>query len=107
MPLNYNVIFLLYIQVTPTKISITAILVDYTTRTGRHQKGVATSWLKLKQPVGDQCPKVPVYVRKSQFRLPFKPSVPVLMIGPGTGIAPFRGFIQDRSQAKADGMFAF
>ena len=94
-------------QVTPTKISITAILVDYTTRTGRRQKGVATSWLKLKQPVGDQYPKVPIYVRKSQFRLPFKPSVPVLMIGPGTGIAPFRGFIQDRSQAKADGMFDF
>ncbi len=36
-------------QVHPQHISITAILVDYDTPTGRHMKGVATSWLKLKQ----------------------------------------------------------
>ena len=84
-------------------VSITAVLVEYQTRTGRTQLGVTTNWLKFKKPINDLKPTVPIYVRKSQFRLPFKPSVPIIMIGPGTGLAPFRGFIQDRHCQKKDG----
>ena len=69
-------------------------------------------FLREKLPVGEGeeriCPKVPAYVRRSQFRLPNRAQVgkilhfyfqlclqtPVIMIGPGTGLAPFRGFIQ-------------
>jgi NADPH-ferrihemoprotein reductase len=84
-------------------VSITAVLVDYETKTKRQMKGVATGWLQYKRPTETEQPKVPVFVRKSQFRLPFKPTVPVILIGPGTGLAPFRGFLQERYSAKLEG----
>lgn len=47
--------------------------------------------------------KLPVHVRRSTFKLPLNPTVPVIMIGPGTGVAPFRGFVRDRVQLKQQG----
>ncbi|XP_005988651.1 NADPH--cytochrome P450 reductase isoform X1 [Latimeria chalumnae] len=85
-------------KVHPNSIHICAVVVEYETKTGRINKGVATNWLKNKVPTDNgHKSSVPMYVRKSQFRLPFKPSTPVIMIGPGTGIAPFIGFIQERA----------
>lgn len=80
-------------------------MVEYKTKTGRINKGVATNWLKNKL-VTDNGHKstVPMYIRKSQFRLPFKATNPVIMIGPGTGIAPFMGFIQERGWLKQQGV---
>lgn len=81
----------------PDSIHITAVVIEYETKTGRTNRGVATSWLKEKLVLPDiAAPIVPIFVRRSQFRLPNKPQVPVIMIGPGTGLAPFRGFIQER-----------
>jgi NADPH-ferrihemoprotein reductase len=51
--------------------------------------------------------KLPVHVRRSTFRLPTSPTAPVIMIGPGTGVAPFRGFVRDRvAQAQQGKSFA-
>ncbi|XP_066551761.1 NADPH--cytochrome P450 reductase isoform X2 [Amia ocellicauda] len=91
-------------KVHANSLHICAVVVEYETKTGRVNKGVATNWLKNKV-VTDNGHKstVPMYVRKSQFRLPFKASNPVIMIGPGTGIAPFMGFIQERGWLKEQG----
>ena len=88
----------LRLQVHSTSVHICGVVVEYQTPTGRVNKGVATTWLQTKIPAGEGeemvCPKVPVYIRRSQFKLPNRPQTPVIMIGPGTGLAPFRGFIQ-------------
>ena len=49
---------------------------------------------------GDDAPVVPIYVRKSTLRLPYRSTCPVIMVGPGTGLTPFRGFIEDRCVIK-------
>ncbi|KAL1140084.1 hypothetical protein AAG570_000016 [Ranatra chinensis] len=88
----------------PTNIHITAVKVEYETPTGRLNKGVATSWLAKKIPAdAARLPVAPIFVRKSQFKLPTRPQTPIIMVGPGTGLAPFRGFIQERDLAKQEG----
>ncbi|CAH0720869.1 unnamed protein product, partial [Brenthis ino] len=88
----------------PETVHVTAVVVKYTTPTGRINNGVATTWLADNKPEpGTPGPRVPVYIRKSQFRLPLQTQTPILMIGPGTGIAPFRGFLQERSYARQNG----
>uniref|UniRef100_A0A1B0GK97 NADPH--cytochrome P450 reductase n=2 Tax=Lutzomyia longipalpis TaxID=7200 RepID=A0A1B0GK97_LUTLO len=87
----------------PQTVHITAVLVKYETATGRVNKGVATNFLAAQRPEGDPLPRVPIFIRKSQFRLPTKPEIPIIMIGPGTGLAPFRGFIQERDNCRREG----
>lgn len=88
----------------PETVHITAVVVQYKTPTGRVNKGVATTWLAQHKPEpGKPLPRVPVYIRKSQFRLPMQTHTPIVMVGPGTGLAPFRGFLQERAHARAQG----
>lgn len=68
---------------------------------GRKRLGVASTFLAGRVNPSD---RMKVYVQKAHaFGLPADPSVPVIMIGPGTGIAPFRAFLQERMATKAPG----
>jgi sulfite reductase (NADPH) flavoprotein alpha-component len=55
--------------------------------------GVASTFLSKAKPGTP----VKVFVRHSDFSLPASPSTPIVLVGPGTGIAPFRSFWQERS----------
>jgi len=83
--------------VHPRSVHITAAVVKERMPTGRVHHGVATTWLAAAK-AGT---KVPVVLRRSAFKLPKDKSSPVVMIGPGTGLAPFRGFMQERAAAVA------
>jgi sulfite reductase (NADPH) flavoprotein alpha-component len=68
---------------------------------GRERHGVASTFVAERLRAGD---KLKVYVKPNKnFRLPDDPDRPVIMIGPGTGVAPFRAFLQERQAAGAKG----
>jgi len=88
----------------PGQIHITCVITRFTTNTGRVHNGVcSTHFLRLlPSDKQENNPTVPLFVRKSQFRLPKSLSAPLIMVGPGTGIAPFRGFIHHRKYLRED-----
>lgn len=66
----------------------------------RERGGICSTMLAERTPVGT---RVPVYIHpNSKFRLPTA-DVPIIMVGPGTGIAPFRSFLHDRRAVGAQG----
>ena len=68
---------------------------------GRTHKGVASTMFADRITAGD---KVGVYVHKSHgFTVPAEPEAPMIMVGPGTGIAPFRAFLEERKATGASG----
>ncbi len=68
---------------------------------GRDRKGVASCYLADAVEQGDD---VAVYIKPNKhFRLPENGNTPVIMVGPGTGVAPFRAFMQQREEDGAKG----
>ncbi|EFC43919.1 predicted protein [Naegleria gruberi] len=80
----------------PHQIHVTIAIVNFTTPFKRVRNGVFTSWLSSTD-IGTQGDVfVPVWINKGTMTLPKSLSTPIIMVGPGTGVAPFRSFIQDR-----------
>ncbi|KDO31201.1 hypothetical protein SPRG_03819 [Saprolegnia parasitica CBS 223.65] len=109
--------------VHPSRIHVTLGVIESDLADGRRFRGVcsnhlasmalptsATEKTKRHNPYGEQgkkqvrsWPTACVTVRKSTFKLPSDPSTPILMVGPGTGIAPMRAFLQERDAQRVAG----
>jgi len=77
----------------PGQVHTTVRVIRYTAH-GLDRQGVASGHLGERAPVGT---KLPIYLHDNKnFRLPEDTNAPVIMIGPGTGIAPFRAFLEER-----------
>jgi sulfite reductase (NADPH) flavoprotein alpha-component len=84
----------------PGEVHLCVGIVRYTTH-GRKRGGICSTYLSDRLDGGVK-PRVYVHSNKA-FRLPEKGDVPVIMVGPGTGIAPFRAFLEDRKATGATG----
>ncbi len=87
-------------KLTPERVSLTVDAVRYVVGK-RRRLGVASTFLA--ERAADNAP-INVYVQKAHnFALPVDPSTPIVMVGPGTGVAPFRAFLQERKAIGATG----
>ncbi|MFE4141111.1 assimilatory sulfite reductase (NADPH) flavoprotein subunit [Peribacillus sp. YIM B13472] len=84
----------------PDEVHLTIGAVRYESH-GRERNGVCSILCADRLQPGDM---LPVYIQHNQnFKQPKNPDTPIIMVGPGTGIAPFRSFIQDREESEAKG----
>jgi sulfite reductase (NADPH) flavoprotein alpha-component len=85
---------------SPGRVSLTVDAVHYEVEK-RTRFGVASTFLGTRVAPGD---RIKVYVQRAQhFALPPNPKTPIIMVGPGTGVAPFRAFLQERQATGATG----
>ncbi|MCM3258422.1 assimilatory sulfite reductase (NADPH) flavoprotein subunit [Paenibacillus lautus] len=84
----------------PDEVHVTVRTVRYEAH-GRNRYGVCSVQLAERLEAGDS---LPVYIQHNpNFKLPENPDTPIIMIGPGTGVAPFRAFLGEREETGAEG----
>ncbi|MBX9975022.1 assimilatory sulfite reductase (NADPH) flavoprotein subunit [Cytobacillus firmus] len=87
-------------EANPDEVHLTIGAVRYDAH-GRERKGVCSILCAERLQPGDT---LPVFIQHNEnFKLPENPDTPIIMVGPGTGIAPFRSFMQEREESGADG----
>jgi sulfite reductase (NADPH) flavoprotein alpha-component len=89
------------LRACPDEVHLTVGVVRFLNPRGRQCKGVASTYLSERIRAGQ---KVRIFIQQSHgFRLPASGDTPVIMVGPGTGVAPFRAFLQERQASGAKG----
>ncbi|MEP6810794.1 MAG: sulfite reductase subunit alpha, partial [Chthoniobacterales bacterium] len=86
------------LKLFPDAVHFTLDVVRYESH-GRMRKGVCSTFMSERADASG----MPVYPTTSKFRMPESPDTPMIMVGPGTGIAPFRAFLQERKAIGARG----
>lgn len=87
-------------EANPDEVHLTIGLVNYTTDE-RERFGVCSGECTFRIEPGDT---LPIYIQKNNnFRLPENPDTPIIMVGPGTGVAPFRSFLEEREELGIEG----
>ena len=88
------------IAANPDEVHLTIGAVRYEAH-GRERKGVCSNHIAERLQLGDT---LPIYIQNNKhFKLPESPEAPIIMVGPGTGVAPFRAFMQEREEIGAQG----
>ncbi|GEN35358.1 assimilatory sulfite reductase (NADPH) flavoprotein subunit [Aneurinibacillus danicus] len=88
------------LSANPDEVHLTIGAVRYDAH-GRERKGVCSILCAERLQPGDT---LPVYIQHNpNFKLPKNPDTPIIMVGPGTGVAPFRSFMQEREETGAKG----
>lgn len=84
------------LQAHPNRLQILVAVVSYKTKLYKPRRGLCSTWLaSLDAEQGDVF--VPLWVKKGSLKFPKDPHTPVIMVGPGTGVAPFRSALQERN----------
>ncbi len=88
------------VSANPDEVHLTIGAVRYDSH-GRERKGVCSILTAERLQAGDT---LPIFIQHNpNFKLPENPETPIIMVGPGTGVAPFRSFMQEREEAGAEG----
>lgn len=97
-PRSYSIASSLLAHPDEVHLTVAAVRYDFN---GRPHQGVASTFLADRVKTGDS---VPVFVEHNEyFKLPADDATDIIMVGPGTGVAPFRAFVEERSERGASG----
>ncbi|XP_062815195.1 NADPH-dependent diflavin oxidoreductase 1 isoform X2 [Anolis carolinensis] len=92
--------------VRPDRLEILLAVVQYKTFLSRPRRGLCSTWLASLDPQNGSV-RVPLWVKKGGMKFPKDPETPVILIGPGTGVAPFRAAVQERVAQGKQGNILF
>nr|XP_046230937.1 NADPH-dependent diflavin oxidoreductase 1 [Scatophagus argus] len=84
------------LQAHPHRLQILVAVVRYKTKMYKPRKGLCSTWLASLDPSQGEV-YVPLWVKKGTLKFPVEKDTPVIMVGPGTGVAPFRSALQERT----------
>ncbi|KAM7393353.1 hypothetical protein PAMA_008150 [Pampus argenteus] len=80
----------------PHRLQILVAVVCYKTKMHQPRRGLCSTWLASLDPTQGEV-YVPLWVKKGSLKFPTEKDTPVIMVGPGTGVAPFRSALQERT----------